>query len=315
MASLKRELTFRFPGAAERGIRTAGLMLAAALFACGATPVFAQERPSPQGHGSGEHAVSRPSGGGGSSAPAPSGGGSSTSSSGGSSVGPSGGGDHAVSRGRGRDGRSGGGTGGAPRGEPRSRSVILPSSPSAHDPGDRSAPPITRSGGGPEYARPRGTRPTTGNAVPRTGDISNIPDLIWRRDPYWAYGYWQYSRWMPFYYGPWGGYMYYDPYWWDYYYGYTPGYYGYGGGGYVSSSQSDYDTGGLKLKVKPRDAQVYVDGYFSGVVDDYDGVFQKLKLPAGAHRIELRAEGYQPASFDVLVVAGDTVTYRAELKK
>jgi PEGA domain-containing protein len=317
MASLKRELSFRFPGAAERGIGAAGLMLAAALFAFGATPVFAQERPSPQGHGSGEHAVSRPSGGGGSSAPAPSGGGSSTSSSGGSSAGPSGGGgDHAVSRGGGREGRSGGGMrSGGVRGEPRSRSVILPSSPSAHDPGDRSAPPITRSGRGAEYARPRGNRPATGNAVPRTGDISNIPDLIWRRDPYWAYGYWQYSRWMPFYYGPWGGYMYYDPYWWDYYYGYTPGYYGYGGGGYASSSQSDFDTGGLKLKVKPRDAQVYVDGYFSGVVDDYDGVFQKLKLPAGAHRIELRAEGYQPASFDVLVVAGDTVTYRAELKK
>jgi len=43
-------------------------------------------------------------------------------------------------------------------------------------------------------------------------------------------------------------------------------------------------------------------------------VLQKLKLRAGAHRIELRAEGFQPAIFDVLIVEGETVTYRAELK-
>jgi hypothetical protein len=287
-------------------------LAAAALFTLSAVPVFSQERPSP-GAGSGEHAVSRPAGGGGSSTPAgSSGGGSSTSSSGGSSVGSSGGGgDHAVSRGGGgREGR-GGGRGGTRAGEPRPRSVVLPSSPSAYDPGDRSAP-APRSGSG-TSARPRGDRPATDRAVPRS-DISNIPDLGWRRDPYWAYGYWQYDRWMPMYWGPWGGYFYYDPFWWDYYYGYAPGYYG-GGGGYVASDEADYETGGLKLKVKPRNAQVYVDGYFSGVVDDYDGVLQKLKLRAGAHRVELRAEGYQPATFDVLVVAGETVTYRAELKK
>jgi hypothetical protein len=148
--------------------------------------------------------------------------------------------------------------------------------------------------------------------VPR--DISNVPDLGWRRDPYWAYGYYQYSRWTPMYWGPWGGYMYYDPYWWDYYYGYGYAPY-YGGGGYGQYySESDYDTGGLKIKVKPRDAQVYVDGYFSGIVDDYDGVFQRLKLRSGGHRVEIRAERLQPAIFDVLIVAGETVTYRAELK-
>jgi hypothetical protein len=112
--------------------------------------------------------------------------------------------------------------------------------------------------------------------------------------------------------------MYYDPYWWDYYYGYGyPSYYGYGGygGGYAPTySESDYDTGSLKLKVKPRDAQVYVDGYFTGIVDDYDGVLQRLRLRSGGHRVEVRAEGMQPAIFDVLIVAGETVTYRAELK-
>jgi hypothetical protein len=113
--------------------------------------------------------------------------------------------------------------------------------------------------------------------------------------------------------------MYYDPFWWDYYYGYSPGYYGGGyggyGGGYSTYDDSEYSQGGLKLKVKPRDAQVYVDGYFSGVVDDYDGVFQKLKLRSGGHRVELRAEGFEPSIFDVLIAAGETVTYRGELKE
>lgn len=303
----------------KRQFSPVGVMLAGALFAFGAAPVFSQERPSPSGHGSGEHAVPRGSGGGGSSAPAPSGGSSSSSSSGGSSTGTSsGGGDHAVSRAGGREGGRERAGGGAMRGEPRSRSVILPSGGrSGSDSGDRSAPASYPAGGA--YARPRGDRPTSGRAVPR-GDITNVPiPQNWNNDywNYWYYSYYSpyyrygYSPCMPYYYGC----FYYDPFWWDYYYGYTPGYYGYGsaGGGYATSD-SDFDTGALKLKVKPRDAQVYVDGYFSGVVDDFDGVFQKLRLPAGAHRIELRAEGYEPSTFDALIVAGETVTYRADLK-
>jgi hypothetical protein len=293
----------------KRDFHLSTVALAAGLLAFGAVPTFSQGRPSPSpSGGGGEHAASRPSGGGESSSPSgSSGGGSSTPSSGGSSVGSSGGsgGDHAISRGEGR--RSGGGAG-VPSRSGSPRSVVLPSGSTASDPGDRRAPspgdraPVSP----PDYARTRGGRPVTGRAVERPRDISNVPGIGWRRDPYFGNGYW-----YPCY-PAWGGYCYYDPYWWDYYYGYG---YGYGvGGGYYDYDQSDYDTGGLKLKVKPRDAQVYVDGYFSGVVDDYDGVFQRLKLRAGAHRVELRADGFQPAVFDVLIVPGETVTYRTELK-
>ena len=38
---------------------------------------------------------------------------------------------------------------------------------------------------------------------------------------------------------------------------------------------------------RPRDAAVYVDGYYAGIVDDFDGVFQRLTLEVGPHRIEL----------------------------
>ena len=37
-------------------------------------------------------------------------------------------------------------------------------------------------------------------------------------------------------------------------------------------------TGALRLKIKPRDAQVYVDGYYAGQIDEFDGIFR-----AGAH--------------------------------
>lgn len=283
-------------------------------------PALAQERPNPSG-GGGEHAVSRPSGGGGGGggSSAPSGGGSSSVPSGssmGSAPSSSGGSHRAVPRGGGSRGgggsrvagggsrgggdHAGAGSTGRRGGEP----VVIPVGSDPRRPEDR---PGDRAIPGGNYSRPRGERPATGYASPR--DISNVPDLGWRRDPYWAYGYWRYSYWTPMYWGPWGGYMYYDPFWSDYYYGYDPYY----GGGY----QTVYDDGrgALKLKVKPRDAQVYVDGYFSGVVDDFDGVLQKLRLQAGRHRVELRAEGYEAAVFDVLIVEGETVTYRAELKR
>ena len=75
------------------------------------------------------------------------------------------------------------------------------------------------------------------------------------------------------------------------------------------------DRGEIRLQVRPREAAVYVDGYYAGVVDDFDGVFQRLKLEAGAHRLEVRAPGFRPLVFDVLVTPGETTTYRGDLKR
>jgi hypothetical protein len=38
---------------------------------------------------------------------------------------------------------------------------------------------------------------------------------------------------------------------------------------------------------RPEEAAVYVDGFYAGIVDDFDGVFQKLLLPPGDHTIVL----------------------------
>ena len=112
------------------------------------------------------------------------------------------------------------------------------------------------------------------------------------------------------------GYYSYDPLWFDPYYDpyFSGGYYG-GSGGYGYQSGPYRETGSLRLKLKPRDAKVYIDGYFVGVVDSFDGLFQKLGLEAGGHRVEVRADGYEPLQFEVLITPGESVTYKGELKR
>ena len=71
----------------------------------------------------------------------------------------------------------------------------------------------------------------------------------------------------------------------------------------------------MRLKVKPRNAKVYVDGYYVGPVDDFDGAFEKLPIRAGRHRVEIRAEGYETLGFDVLITPTGTVTFEGKMKK
>jgi hypothetical protein len=96
------------------------------------------------------------------------------------------------------------------------------------------------------------------------------------------------------------------------FYGPFDPWYGYGT---YSQPASGYAEGSLRLKVKPRDAQVFVDGYYVGVVDEFDGVFQRLHLTAGGHRIEIRAPGWQPLTFDVQIRWDDTTTYEGQLQR
>jgi hypothetical protein len=108
-------------------------------------------------------------------------------------------------------------------------------------------------------------------------------------------------------------------------YGYRPGwnlnlYFGrpYSVGGYPDgygyfAIAPGLSYGALRIVDAPRDAQVFVDGYYAGVVDDYDGVFQHLNLEAGSHHIEIEAGGYPPFAFDVSIVPGRTITYHARI--
>jgi hypothetical protein len=179
----------------------------------------------------------------------------------------------------------------------------------------------------PRGSRPRGDNPPTGYAVPRESrpvPPPAAPTQVWvpRNRVYAApgrvynnyYYYPYYSRqYHPYGYGAFGlGYFYYNPFTWGP--RYSSGYY-YSRPHYQYRSFG-FDIGELQLRVDgPRNAQVYVDGYYAGVVDDFDGGFQALKLESGPHRIEIVAPGYETLAFDVRINPGQRITYRGDLRR
>jgi hypothetical protein len=85
----------------------------------------------------------------------------------------------------------------------------------------------------------------------------------------------------PPWYGPWG---------WGYPYGYQPYPYPYPYGPYRYYYN---DAAELRIQATPRETEVYVDGARAGIVDDFDGVFQRLHLSPGDHEITLYLAGYR----------------------
>ena len=203
-----------------------------------------------------------------------------------------------------RRGDQGGTRQGSERAVPRSQ-ARRPDAIAPRDNGSRVGPRVA----------PRDNRRDNGSRVARRDDRRNGTPY---RRPYYngsrSYGY------RPYAYRP-------SPYGYRLY-GYRPGVslyfglpyssYGYSGYGYGPSAGYGYYTavpgrgyGALRIVDAPEDAQVFVDGYYAGIVDDYDGVFQRLNLEPGQHRIEIEAPGYQRIEFDVRVEPGQTVTYHA----
>ncbi len=76
----------------------------------------------------------------------------------------------------------------------------------------------------------------------------------------------------------------------------------------------DAPPGQVKLAVTPNSGEVYVDGFYAGVVDDFDGS-QHLQLPPGRHHLSIKLAGYEAIEVDVLIESGRSITYRAEMKK
>jgi len=75
-----------------------------------------------------------------------------------------------------------------------------------------------------------------------------------------------------------------------------------------------YAQGYLRLESSPGRAQVFVDGAYVGLIDDFGISGRALVLDEGVHRVELRAPGYGTAGFDVNVAANQTIRYRGELQ-
>jgi hypothetical protein len=96
----------------------------------------------------------------------------------------------------------------------------------------------------------------------------------------------------PYFYAP---YLY-NPYWAPYgaYYYYYP---------YVGGGGAD-----VKMAVTPKQAEVFVDGYYAGVVGDFNGVFSRLRTSPGGHVVTLHLDGYRTVSRNIYVRPGSTFT-------
>jgi len=71
----------------------------------------------------------------------------------------------------------------------------------------------------------------------------------------------------------------------------------------------------VRIEVKPKEAEVFVDGYYAGIVDDYDGVFQRLRVTPGEHEIELYLDGYRTVRQKVYLPVNDTFKIRYTMER
>jgi hypothetical protein len=174
-------------------------------------------------------------------------------------------------------------------------------------------------------ARAREGRPVVGYAVPRSSGTSpfSVPPSFYAPRSSYPYLY-QYrssllypglfSLYTPFYFG--SSYGTYEPLM-DEYGDYIPPL-PYGAEPPLpleESARPAAPSGNIRLIVEPDTTQVFVDGYYVGVVDDFLNTLAGLKVDAGAHHLEFRAEGYEPLIVDLKVDANATITYRATLRR
>jgi PEGA domain len=105
--------------------------------------------------------------------------------------------------------------------------------------------------------------------------------------------------------------FYYHPYFGFYYGPYYGPFYPYPG---LYEQSPTYSAAALRTLVTPRTTEIYIDGYYAGLADDFDGIFQRLYVPAGNHEIELRLDGYEGFAQRIYVARGDTLEVRHQMR-
>ena len=111
----------------------------------------------------------------------------------------------------------------------------------------------------------------------------------------------------PFYSG-WYGAAWYGWPGWYHPFGFYPQYYPYPYG-----YRYDY-AGAARIEVTPREAEVYVDGYLVGTVDDFDGWLQRLRVAPGEHEVQVYLPGHRTLTEKVLFRPGATVHIKGALE-
>jgi hypothetical protein len=72
--------------------------------------------------------------------------------------------------------------------------------------------------------------------------------------------------------------------------------------------------GSLRTQVAPRQTEVFIDGYYAGLVDDFDGSHQKLRLEPGAHTVTLYLDGHRLYEESVYSTPGSKIKLRHEME-
>ena len=105
----------------------------------------------------------------------------------------------------------------------------------------------------------------------------------------------------PWFYDPWYG-------WGAPYYGWYPPY------GYPPYGYAYYGASSLRLQVEPKETEVFIDGYFAGTVDDFDGFFQRLHLEPGEHDLELYLPNHRTAKQKIYLQPNATFRVKHEMQ-
>jgi hypothetical protein len=101
---------------------------------------------------------------------------------------------------------------------------------------------------------------------------------------------------------------YYDPFWGPYPFPYRYGAYGV----YPFGARRDAD---VRVEVMPKQAEVYVDGFYAGLADDFDGMFKRLHTTPGGHAITLHLDGYRTVTQNIYVSPDSTYKLRDTMQK
>ena len=115
----------------------------------------------------------------------------------------------------------------------------------------------------------------------RVGATATARTGAWDGGPYWG--------------GPWG---------WGGGWGWGPGPYAY-----------DYPYAQARIQILPKDAEVFVDGYRAGIVDDFDGVLQRLNVWPGEHEITIFLDGYKTEHHKLYFNNGSTANLKGTMEK
>jgi len=135
-----------------------------------------------------------------------------------------------------------------------------------------------------------------------------------------SYGYqrYPYGHYRPYYYDP---YVYFHHGYPSYYYGFLgwpylawgwyPGVHTY----YEVAAADARDPAMIETDVRPKKAELYVDGEFAGEARDFNGTWDALFVKPGVHTLEFRCEGYRTLSIGLRVRAGRHYRISERLQK